>query len=208
MPGPKCAELIDGFVPMATPVSKLHDVRLSGWLTFYLVTTPGCEALLNATWLMSEDGAPQPAFALLIRPIIAASRRTKGPMPPALLNWPSKSAIPPSERRRFQAPALRMERFARILDRRSRKAEDRLAPPMDDKFAEIFPDGNGPFRSEVFPGLFMAGSGGALGGFCGTRAVAPSQHEEFVGLLQRDKRSASPIADQFPPRKSDHAPYG
>jgi Uma2 family endonuclease len=70
LPELKCAELIDGAVFVASPVSIDHgdlDVRIAWWLKHYAFSTPGCEAGNNTTWWMLES-APQPDVHLRIHP--------------------------------------------------------------------------------------------------------------------------------------------
>src|SRR2546426_6181047 len=84
MPELKNAELIDGVVYMPSPVSVHHsrfDGRSHFILGYYADQTPGCECLVNATWLMLES-APQPDAALYILPEYGG-RTKEGDHPPA-----------------------------------------------------------------------------------------------------------------------------
>src|ERR1039457_2477919 len=84
MPDLKFAELIDGIVYMASPVSNTHcdyHFRLSYWLGSYIAATPGCKAGIAGTWLMSEDSAPQPDLALEIDPKFGGQSRIDGDYP-------------------------------------------------------------------------------------------------------------------------------
>lgn len=70
LPDLKCAELIDGVVYVASPVSITHatwDGLAILWLGLYSGETPDTLAGGNATWLML-DSAPQPDAHLCILP--------------------------------------------------------------------------------------------------------------------------------------------
>jgi len=70
LPDLKNAELIDGVVHVASPVSREHgsiDTLIHWWLAHYAHATPGCHAGNNSTWLML-DSAPQPDAFLRILP--------------------------------------------------------------------------------------------------------------------------------------------
>lgn len=67
MPGLKFAELIGGVVYMPSPVSLPHadfDSLLNGLLFTYAARVPRSQPLVNATWLMAKDSAPQPDVSL------------------------------------------------------------------------------------------------------------------------------------------------
>src|ERR1700730_13924552 len=84
IPDLKRAELIDGIVHMPSPISNTHrdfHFRLSSWLTFYVIATPGCGAGIAGTWLMSEDSVPQPDLALGIRSESGGQSRVEGDYP-------------------------------------------------------------------------------------------------------------------------------
>jgi hypothetical protein len=70
LPELKRAELIEGVVYVASPISIDHsdfDMRLALWLGYYASAAPGCDAGHNATWRMLES-APQPDLHLRLRP--------------------------------------------------------------------------------------------------------------------------------------------
>ncbi len=50
----KFAELLDGVVQMASPVSNSHGffhTRITVWVGQYMDATPGCEGGVESTWL-------------------------------------------------------------------------------------------------------------------------------------------------------------
>ena len=80
LPYPKNAELIDGIVYVASPVSIEHgipDTLSLWWLMHYLLHTPGCEAGNNVTWMMLES-SPQPDGFLMISPEYGGQARRHG----------------------------------------------------------------------------------------------------------------------------------
>ena len=82
LPDLKNAELIDGVVFVASPVSREHsrlDTRIIVWLYYYAQATPGCDNGNNGTWLMSGS-APQPDVYLCILPSHGGQSGNKGPL--------------------------------------------------------------------------------------------------------------------------------
>lgn len=81
MPDLKHAELIDGIVYMASPLSysqgRFQSV-LSWWLGNYEASTPGCEGCSEATWLMGKKDVPQPDIAFRIVPESGGQSRIEG----------------------------------------------------------------------------------------------------------------------------------
>ncbi|MCC6361941.1 MAG: Uma2 family endonuclease [Bryobacterales bacterium] len=83
IPSLKNAELIDGTVYVASPVSAEHaryDALVQGWLFLYAANTPGVEHTVNGTWL-TLSSAPQPDAALCIRPEHGGQSRMGGDFP-------------------------------------------------------------------------------------------------------------------------------
>jgi Uma2 family endonuclease len=72
MPGVKKAELIEGEVYMASPVSYQNhvkqDIHLGGLLFLYSSQTPGVSSGNNATILLDSGNEPQPDQVLFIEP--------------------------------------------------------------------------------------------------------------------------------------------
>jgi Uma2 family endonuclease len=70
LPNVRFAELIDGEVFLASPVSVPHGDyhgSLSGIARAYCLSTPGCRVVLTPTWYLL-DSAPQPDMCLRILP--------------------------------------------------------------------------------------------------------------------------------------------
>ena len=71
MPNVKKAELVEGIVLMASPVSRTHakqHTRIGYWLTTYQLATEGVESLDNATVLLDKDNTFQPDVTLATLP--------------------------------------------------------------------------------------------------------------------------------------------
>lgn len=65
------AELVEGVVFVASPVSPRHGVPqliLASWLARYVEDTPGVQGFDNTTTILGEKSEPQPDLALRIKP--------------------------------------------------------------------------------------------------------------------------------------------
>lgn len=65
------AELIGGYVFMASPVSKNHGrphVRLASWLEAFMDETTGVEAFDNTTNVQNDESEPQPDLTMIVEP--------------------------------------------------------------------------------------------------------------------------------------------
>jgi Uma2 family endonuclease len=81
MPDLKHAELIDGVVYMASPVSFDHgkfQVLFATWVSNYAADKPGCWASTEATWLMEKSNVPQPDVTLRIVPEYGGQSGVRG----------------------------------------------------------------------------------------------------------------------------------
>ena len=81
LPDLKHAQLLDGIVHMASPVSTKHSgfhFDFNCWLATYKARTPGCEGATDGTALIEND-APQPDIALRILPAFVGQSRDEGP---------------------------------------------------------------------------------------------------------------------------------
>ncbi len=158
LPDLRHAELIEGRVYLASPVSNNHDwvhIRSSGWLMVYADGTPGCRAGLDGTWLMLED-APQPDNTLQILPAFGGQSRIEEPFsagsPELVIEISASSAA------RDRGPKLRLYRaagareYATFLVKESKVLWRVL---VDGDYQAIEPDRDGILRSRVFPGLWL-----------------------------------------------------
>jgi Uma2 family endonuclease len=159
MPDLKFAELIDGVVCMPSPVSSEHNrfhVTLAAWLATYADETPGCDAGLEATWLMGEKNVPQPDLALHVLPKHGGQSREKGKYPAGAPEFIVEVAI--SSRSRDLGPKLKLYEEMGVR-------EYLIALPLTEqliwnelvngKYQPVQPDDDGIFRSHIFPGLWL-----------------------------------------------------
>src|SRR5947209_8488780 len=78
MPEKVKAELVEGIVYMASPLTPRHGrphARLMGWLALYHEATPGTDFVDNTTVILGTHSEPQPDAALLIAPEIGGQCR-------------------------------------------------------------------------------------------------------------------------------------
>ena len=160
MPDLKHAELIDGIVYMASPVSRRHsdcDAPLTGWLALYAAATPGCRVGSEGTWLMGPGNVPQPDNTLRILPEHGGQSRDEGEYSAGAPELVVEVAV--SSRARDLGAKLK-------LYERSGVREYLIAVPGKNLllwkeltaasgFEPFEPDSDGIFRSRFFPGLWL-----------------------------------------------------
>lgn len=158
MPEVKNAELIDGVVYMASPVSRTHassDGRFHSILGHYAEETPGCDWLPNATWLMLES-APQPDVALYILP--ESGGRT-GEVKDLMTGAPELAIeIAKSSRTYDLGPKLALYQRAEVQEYVAALIEEQRIEwriLAEGSYRLMPPDPDGVFRSRVFPGLWI-----------------------------------------------------
>ncbi len=177
MPDLKFAELIDGVVYLASPVSAAHndfEAFAGWWLASYAGETAGCWAGSNGTWLMNIN-APQPDLNLRVLPEFGGQSRIEGAYfagAPELAAEIAASSAP-------RDPGLKSELYERSGVR------EYLVMLVDDRrvvWRELHDGRYGPGRRGRHPPLArvsrpVAGRGGVLGprfpaspGGAGTRA--------------------------------------
>ena len=197
MPDLKFAELIDGIVYMASPVSNTHcdyHFRLSYWLGSYIAATPGCKAGIAGTWLMSEDSAPQPDLALEIDPKFGGQSRIEGDYSagaPELIVEVSHTTSP-----KDMGAKLRLYERSGVLEYvtvRPRQQQVVWRELIGARYRENDPDEDGGLRSRIFPGLWLDAAAlwaCDLPALAATvqQGIATSEHAEFVEQLARSKR--------------------
>ena len=159
MPDLKRAELIDGIVHMASPVSAVHGANhadLSAWLWHYAKSATGCRVYLSTTWLMSSDNAPQPDLALRILPEYGGQSRYEGEYPvgaPELtieVSYTTAARDAGDKLRLYERIGVREYMIALPAKRQVVWRE-----LVGGKFREIPQDADGWLRSRVFPGLWL-----------------------------------------------------
>ena len=159
MPDVKFAELIDGLVHMASPLSGIHSdfhIRLGLWLGFYTTFTPGCALRTDVTWLMSEDSVPQPDLSLRWLPEYGGQARLEGEYPagaPELIVEVSVTSIARDEGEKLRLYERSGVREYLIVQPKKRRINWREL--MEGKYREIAAEADGLLRSRVFPGLWL-----------------------------------------------------
>ena len=159
MPDLKWAELIDGIVYMASPVSTAHgdfQFALGGWLWCYVAVTPGCAAGSDSTWLMGENSVPQPDLAMRIRPEHGGQSRGEhgysagAPELIVEVSHTTGARDTGSKLRLYERSGVREYIIVRP-DRRQVTWREL----GEGQYREIAPDPDGLLRSRVFPGLWL-----------------------------------------------------
>jgi Uma2 family endonuclease len=187
------AELIGGTVYMASPLRVPHsdyDGELGFAFGLYRRATPGVQDLHGATTILGEESEPQPDLGLRIRPEFGGrSRDSKDRFihgPPELL-----AEIAHSTRA--------IDMHGKLVDYRLGGVLEYLVLCVEQQELHWFtlrsgrplrPDGQGVYRSRVFPGLWIDGP--ALLALDSERVadvvrqgLASPEHAAFVKRLQR-----------------------
>ncbi len=193
LPWLKNAELIDGVVYVASPVSRSHwnlDIRLIGVLRQYAIHTPGCEAGNNGTWLML-DSAPQPDAFLRISPSRGGqSRDDDERYPSGAPELAAEVCITSTEIDFGHKLALYQRSGVReyiTVEQLPARLMWRSLQP-DGSYAPLEPDADGVLRSRVFPGLwldlqaFWSNDGIGLERVL-REGLASAEHREFMKSL-------------------------
>lgn len=158
LPGLKHAQLLDGIVYMASPVSAKHGTFHNDfvtWLGTYKARTPGCDGLTDATALMESD-APQPDIALRVLPSFGGQSRNEGAY---LAGAPELIVeVAASSRARDLGPKSQLYLKAGVREYLSVLVEEERIiwrELYEDTWRDIASDGTGILRSRVFPGLWL-----------------------------------------------------
>jgi Uma2 family endonuclease len=197
IPDLKHAELIDGIVYMPSPASRAHQLFqsfLDGWLDQYASSTPGCMPAVDGTWLMGKDQVPQPDTTLSILPEYGGQSGVDGLYPSGAPELVVEIAVT-SRSRDFGAKKRLYERagvreYLIVVPRIEELAAFSLTPLG---FRPHETDGDGVFRSQVFPGLWLDNRAVWVLDRQRRNAVlqqglATPEHAEFVAQLEARKR--------------------
>jgi Uma2 family endonuclease len=159
MPENTRAELVGGFVVMASPLRDLHaetDRNLGGLLFLYKRSTPGVRSPTNATVILGPDLEVQPDSQLrILEELGGNSRIVDGYVtgPPELVVEIGKSSrafdLGPKKDEYEKAGVLEYLFVGIEPD------EVRWFVRREGKFAEMAAGQDGIYRSEVFPGLWL-----------------------------------------------------
>lgn len=195
------AELIEGTVFVASPVSSLHAKyhrRLVGWIDRYVEATPGVEGYDNATQILGPDTEVMPDVSLLVEPECGGQVRYDGKYlsgSPELVIEVALSSV---------AIDLRMKKS----DYERAGVKEYLVVILSSKaiqwfirkgkrFVESQPVG-GVIRSREFPGLWLdlaglfSNSTKAMSTTLG-RGLASPEHAAFAASLHARRNSKNSV---------------
>ncbi len=127
----------------------------SGWVGVYEAATAGRLGTDNTTWFMLGD-SPQPDVALFVRPEFGGACRYDGDF----VSGPAELVIEVSATTQSYdfGPKLRLYREAGVREYLSIvKTGSKIVwrHLRDREYFELQPDGDGIYRSIVFPGLWL-----------------------------------------------------
>jgi Uma2 family endonuclease len=188
MPEDFRAELIGGIVFVPSPLKRPHGrahVLLSHWLAAYEIATPGTLVFDSATTILDPQAEPQPDLCMLIANPLHGQTREKDEYivgaPELIVEVASSSESIDLHRKRddyertgvkeYLVALLRQERIAWFIRRNAH-------------FEELPAAGDGVFRSEVFPGLWLDAT-----------ALLYQDHRRLLDVLQQGL--ATPDHAQF-----------
>jgi Uma2 family endonuclease len=201
MPAGVRAELIQGVVAMPSPVGRAHGqahVSAIIWLDRYAEQTPGVEVLDNATTILGYQSESQPDVLMRILPECGGqTRNDRGFVQgaPELLTEIAQAT-------RFVDLGPKLADYERAGVREYVVlviAPDALIwhARRQGRLSAIAPDGDGLYRSEVFPGLWLDPAALLAGDRARVRAVVDQgvqspEHAGFVAHLAVQRGSARP----------------
>jgi Uma2 family endonuclease len=159
MPPDTRAELIGGIVFMPSPLKRPHGRThklLSRWLDEYEEATPGTEGYDNASTILDDEAEPQPDLSLLISsPTLGQTRDEHDYIvgaPEFVAEVASSSEAIDLHRKRTDYERTGVREYVVVALRQQRV---NWFVRRDVRFEELQPGGDGIFRSEVFPGLWL-----------------------------------------------------
>jgi Uma2 family endonuclease len=195
MPHVKKAELIEGVVYMPSPVTQedhgAPHFDVITWLGVYRAGTPGVEGGDNSTLRLDLDNEPQPDAFLRILPEYGGqshqSGKYVGGAPELIVEVAASSASYDlhDKLHAYRRNEVREYVVWRVWDR----AIDWFVL-RDDRYQRLQLDAEGQYRSEIFPGLWLAPAALLRSDLAQVLAVlqqglASPEHAEFVNRLQR-----------------------
>jgi Uma2 family endonuclease len=196
MPPKVKAERIEGIVYMAAAATSatFHGdphAHVLTWLGNYMAATPGVAASDNSTVTLDLDNDPQPDASLRILP--GHGGRTKLTSEGYIDGAPELIVeITASSLSYDLGPKLNAYRRTGVLEylvHRTYDGEFDWFILRDGQYVRLAPDSEGIYRSEVFPGLWLAADAlinGRLADVLAVlqRGVATGEHGEFVKKLE------------------------
>ncbi len=155
----KKAELIEGVVFVPSPVSLSHSslhASIMGWLWQYRTATKGVLALDNATVILDTKNEVQPDAALWV--IGGGQARRMGEYlhgaPELVVEVAYSSASYDLHEKRRIYRRNGVQEYVVFLALEQQTVWYRL---NEGRYDEVQPDGEGIYRSHVFPGLWLNG---------------------------------------------------
>lgn len=159
MPEDFRAELVGGIVFVSSPLKRPHGrthILMSRWLDTFEEATPGVEALDNATTLLDPEAEPQPDLCLLIAAPRHGQTREEDQYvvgaPEFIAEVASSTESLALHRKRDDYERAGVKEYLVVLLRQQRVA---WFVQRNGRFEELPPGGDGVYRSEVFPGLWL-----------------------------------------------------
>jgi hypothetical protein len=192
----KRAELIGGIVYMPSPVSVPHgdmDSDVGGWLWMYKAATPGTASGHNTTSFLLDD-SPQPDVNLRLVPEVGGQSWLEGKylggVPELLAEVSLSSAAYDLHVKYDLYEAAGVPEYLAIL---LYEQEIRWHILVDGKYQLLAPDGDGVWRSRIFPGLWLNGAALLKGDLTGLQTtlqlgLAAPEHQAFVAELNRRRQ--------------------
>lgn len=194
MPQVKKAELIQGEVHMASPVSiDQHaepDALAQLWLGFYAASTPGVKHAINGTVKLSADDVPQPDGLLRLVPEVGGSARVDADgylrgAPEFVVEVAASSASIDARKKldMYRRAGVREYVVWRTLD----EAVDWWVLE-EDEYRPLPAGADGVLRSRVLPGLWLDPQALIAGESArvlvvAQQGVASEEHRAFVAKL-------------------------
>lgn len=197
LPNIKRAELIGGVVHMPSPQRKEHgtaDFRITGWMGYYMAFTPGCEGGSNTTSLIGDDCLQPDEYMAILPECGGASWGEKylegSPEMVAEVSFSSVSMDLHEKLEIYQR--ANVQEYLVVLVKMEEIRWHRL---VKGKYKLVRPDGNGVYRSLVFPGLWLDSKAlfaNDLAKMLATlqKGIDSDEHQEFVAKLAERKRKS------------------
>ena len=208
MPGTR-AELVEGVVYLASPVSEDHGTShfdLGGWLFVYSAMTPGVSGSSDGTIRLDLENRPQPDLHLKIRPSHGGRTRLSEDGyvvgAPELIVEIANSTV--SYDLHDKAEGYRRNEVAEYLVWRVQDRAIDWFVLRDGRYDRSPSSADGVYRSEAFPGLWLdpfaaiRGDGATILRVL-QEGLASPEHAAFVaGLQEAAIRAAVPPQPEAP----------
>ncbi|HRI13361.1 MAG TPA: Uma2 family endonuclease [Verrucomicrobiota bacterium] len=201
MPEIRQAELIEGIVHMASPVSADRhsepDNLLQGWLCHYAGFTPGTRAGTNGTFQFDADNVVQPDAYLRIVPDQGGQATVEegGYLTGAPELLVEVSARANTVRLRDKFRTYRRHRAKEFITWLTANARLDWLVLEGDEYRPLTADRRGVYRSPTFPGLWLNRKASFAGDWPGVfrtleLGLRSAGHRSFVATLRRRRAPA------------------